>query len=174
MRQGKVLLPMKKIATLDSLYSIPENQSFFVITTFYDGPKQSNVSGTEYENPKFSYKTLKMRNFSDMKDPYNFQAACLLYKLFENKFEIMHKLYGFNPIKCNSASILSGSTERDLSKVIIALPTNTGGIQVLEKIIAGGLSFVNTRSGFDTEILLPNHCSIKSFTNFNPIYTRSV
>ena len=33
----------------------------------------------------------------------------------------MHDRYSFNPRKCNSASSLSGSIERDLSKIIIAL-----------------------------------------------------
>ena len=35
----------------------------------------------------------------------------------------MHDRYGFNPRKCDSASSLCGSIERNLPKVIIALPT---------------------------------------------------
>ena len=50
-----------------------------------------------------------------MNDLYNTQDVILLCG--------MHDRYGFNLRECNSASSLSGSIERDLSKVIIALPT---------------------------------------------------
>ena len=46
--------------------------------------------------------------------------------------------------------------KRDLSKVIIALPTTTEHAEVLERFLIGGYSCVNTRLGFDTEMVLPN------------------
>ena len=46
--------------------------------------------------------------------------------------------------------------QRDLSKVIIALPTKTEHAEVFEISLIGGYSCVNTRLGFDTEVLLPN------------------
>ena len=68
----------------------------------------------------------------------------------------MHDRYGFNPRKCNSASSLGGSLERDLSKVIIALPTTNEIVDIFEQTLTGRFSCVNTRLAFDTEILLPN------------------
>ena len=68
----------------------------------------------------------------------------------------MHDKYGFNPRKCNSASSLRGSIERDFSKVIISLPTSNETIDIFEQTLAGGFSYVNTRLAFDTEMLLPN------------------
>ena len=68
----------------------------------------------------------------------------------------MDDRYGFNPRKCDSASSLCGSIERDLSKVIIALPTTNEIVDVLQQILTGGFSCVNTRLAFDTEILLSN------------------
>ena len=68
----------------------------------------------------------------------------------------MYSPYGFNPRKCNSASCLSECIERNLSKVITALPTNKTIIEIFEKTITGDFSCVNTRLGFDTEILMPN------------------
>ena len=68
----------------------------------------------------------------------------------------MHDKYSFNPRKCNSASSLSGSIERDLSKVIIALPTTNEIFDVFEQTLTSGISCINTRLAFDTEILLPN------------------
>ena len=68
----------------------------------------------------------------------------------------MQDKYGFNPRKFNSASTLSGSIEIDLSKIIISLPTSKEHVELFEKTLIGGFSFVNTRLSFDTEILLPN------------------
>ena len=68
----------------------------------------------------------------------------------------MHDQYGFNPRKCNLASTLSSCIEREMSRVIIALPTSNGAINIFEEIITGSFRSVNTRLAFDTEILLPN------------------
>ena len=67
----------------------------------------------------------------------------------------MQEKFGFNPRKINSASILSGCVQRDVSKVIITLPTNYEHAEVFEKSLIGGFSCVNTRIGFDSEVLLP-------------------
>ena len=57
----------------------------------------------------------------------------------------MHDQYGFNPRKCNSASTLSGCIEREMSHVIIALPTSNEIVDIFEQTITGGFSLVNTR-----------------------------
>ena len=49
----------------------------------------------------------------------------------------MHDRYSFNPRKCNSASSLSGSRERVLSRVIIALPTTNKIVDVFEQTLTG-------------------------------------
>ena len=74
----------------------------------------------------------------------------------------MQDKYGFNPRKFNSASTLSGSIEIDLCKIIISLPTNNEHVELFEKTLIGGFSFVNIRLSFDTEILLPNDKKLKS------------
>ena len=96
-----------------------------------------------------------MRNLNDMND-LNMQDVILLTEIIENRFEEMYKKYQYNPRKCNSASTLSGCIQRDLSKVIIALPTCNDHVEVFEKTLTGGFSSVNTRMAFDTEILLPS------------------
>ena len=68
----------------------------------------------------------------------------------------MHDQYSFNPRKCNSASTLSSCIEREISRVIIALPTSNEAVDIFEQTITGSFSSVNTRLAFDTEILLPN------------------
>ena len=97
-----------------------------------------------------------MRNLGDMNDLYNMQDVFLLCEIIENRFEKMHKKFGFNLRKCNSASTLSGCVQRNQSKVIIALPTNYEHAEIFGKTLIGGYTCVNNRIGFDTEILLPN------------------
>ena len=97
-----------------------------------------------------------MRNLGDMNDLYNVQDIILSCEVGENRFQFMHDWYGFNPRECNPASTLSGCIEREISHVIIALPTSNEVIDIFEQTIIGGFSSVNTRLAFDTEILLPN------------------
>ena len=80
---GKGVIPYEKNITLNSLDSVPENNFFFEISEFYRELKQSHVSEIEYENSKFSYQTLKMRNFSDMNDLNNFENTCFFAKLLK-------------------------------------------------------------------------------------------
>ena len=42
----------------------------------------------------------------------------------------MHDTYGFNPRKCNSASSMSGYIEREMSRIIIALPTKLDHVEI--------------------------------------------
>ena len=134
----------------------PENGIFFEKSKFYSDLKQKSVSDEDYDSSLHLYKALKMRNLGDMNDLYNAQDVILLCEIIENRFQLMHDRYSFNPRKCNSASSLSGSIERDLSKVIIALPTTDEIVDVFEQTLTGGFSCVNTSLAFDTEILLPN------------------
>ena len=140
-----------------SLYLSPENSIFFEKNEFYSELKNKFVSDEEYENSFYLYKALKMRNLSDMYDLYNAQDNILLCEIIEHRFQLIRdSRTGFNPRKCNSASTLSGCIERDLSKVIITLPTSNKVVEVFEKLLTGGFSCVNVRLSFDTELLLPN------------------
>ena len=58
-----------------------------------------------------------------MNDLYNSQDVILLCEITENRFQVMNDTYGFNPRKCNSASSMSGCIEREMSRIILALPT---------------------------------------------------
>ena len=153
--EGKGALPYEKIVNIDSLQITPE-ESFFKHTEFFSSLNQSNISFEIYENMKYLYETLKMRNLGDMNDLYNMQDVILLCEIIENRFQQMYERYGFNPRKCYSASTLSGCVQRDFSKVIITLPTNYEHAEIFEKTLTGGYSCVNNRIGFDTEVLLPN------------------
>ena len=91
-----------------------------------------------------------------MNDLYNIQDIIFLCEICENRFQFMNNRYGFNPRKRNSASTLSGCIEREMSRVIIALPTSNEIVYIFEQSITVGFSCVNNRLAFDTETFLPN------------------
>ena len=92
-----------------------------------------------------------MRHLSDLNDLYNTQDV-----IIESRLQAMQNAYGFNPRKSNSARTMSGCIEREMSKVIIALPTKYEHVEIFEQTVVGGFSCVNSRLAFDTQILLPN------------------
>ena len=87
---------------------------------FFNELKQSAVNDNDYENSKYLYQTLKMRNLGDMNDLYNAQDVILLCEIIENRFQAMNDTYGFNPRKCNSANSMSACIEREMSRTIFA------------------------------------------------------
>ena len=151
----KGALPYEKIVDINSLEIIPE-KNFFEYTEFFSKLNGHNIPIEIYEDMKYLYTIWKMRNLGDMNDLYNMQDVILLCEIIENRFEKMHKKFGFDPRKCTSASTLSGCVQRNQSKVTISLPTNYEHAEIFEKTLIGGYTCVNNRIGFDTEILLPN------------------
>ena len=105
--EGKGIMLYEKVIDINSLSKSPD-QKFFTHTEFYRSLKQSNLSLVEYENAKYLYEILNMRNLGDMNDLYNAQDVILLCEIIENRFQQMYEKYDYNSRKCNSASTLSG------------------------------------------------------------------
>ena len=133
----------------------PEN-GFWEKTEFFSELKQSAVNDEDYENSKYLYQTLKMRDLGDLNDLYNTQDVILIREIIENRFQAMQDTYVFSPTRCNSASSMSGCIEREMSKITLALPTIYDHVEILEQMVTSGFSSVNTRLAFDSQILLPN------------------
>ena len=146
------------IINVESLSIKPESE-FYHESEFFSKLKNKAVTADEYQNSKELLQTLKMRDLNDMNDLYNFQDVALLCEIVENRFQLMENQYGFNPRKCNSSATFSGCVEREMSKVIIALPTSNEHLNIFETTLTGGFSSVNNRLAFDTELLLPNDTS---------------
>ena len=153
--EGKGVIPYELIKGMESFFLTPENE-FWEKTEFFSELKQRAVNDNDYENSKYSYQVLKMRNLGDMNDLYNAQDVILLCEIIENRFQIMNDTYGFNPSKCDSASSMSGYIEREMSRIILALPTKLEHVEIFEQTVTGCFSSANTRLAFDTQILLPN------------------
>ena len=61
-------------------------------TEFFSEFKQSAVNNEDYENSKYLYQTLKMRNLGDWNDLCNTQDTILLTEIIENRFQAMQNM----------------------------------------------------------------------------------
>ena len=116
---------------MESLFLTPDKE-FWEKTEFFSELKLQAVDNESYKNSKYLYLNLKMRNLGDLNDLYNTQDVILLCEIIESRFQTMQNTYGFNPRKCNSASTMSGCIEREMSKVIITLPTKIENVEIFE------------------------------------------
>ena len=153
--QWNGVIPYETIVDMESFFIKPD-KDFWEKSEFFSELKLSTVNNEDYENSKYLYETLKMRNLCDLNDLYNTEDVILLTEIIESRFQAMHDAYGFNPRKCNSASSMSGCIEREMSKIILALLTKYEHVEIFEETVIGGYSCVNTRLAFDSQILLPN------------------
>ena len=153
--EGKGVIPYEIIVDMESFLIKPECE-FWEKSKFFSETKQKAVDDESYENSKYLYQTLKMRNLGDLNDLYNAQDIILLTKIIESRFQAMQNAYDFNPRKCNLASSMCGCIEREMSKVILTFPTKYEHYEIFEQTVIGGFSNVNARLAFDSEILLPS------------------
>ena len=152
---------------MKSFFIMPD-QDFWKKTEFLSELKQNAVNDKDYEHSKYLYQTLKMRNWGDLNDLYNAQDVILLTEIIKYHFQVMQDTCGFNPRKRNAASSMSGCIEREMSKIILALPTKVVHAEIFEQNVIGGFSSVNTRLAFDSQILLPN-LDFKDESKSNPM-----
>ena len=153
--EGIGIVTYELIIGMESFFLTPE-KDFWEKTELFSELKQSTVNDNDYENSKYLYHTLKMRNLGDLNDLYNAQDVILLCTIIESRFQMMNNKYGFNPRKCNSASSMSGCIEREMSRIMLALPTKLEHVETFEQTVTGSFSSLYTRLAFDTQILLPN------------------
>ena len=153
---GKGIIPYELIVDMQSSLLTPDDEQFWNKTGFLSELKLQAVDDESYENSKFLFKTLKMRNLVDLNDLCNTQDVILLCEILESRFQAMQNTYGFNPRKCKSGSTMSSCNEREMLNVIITLPTKIKHVEMFEQTVIGGFSCVNNRLAFDTQLLLPN------------------
>ena len=150
---GKGMIPYQMITDFHSLNLRPDGD-FFKGESFYSTLKEKNISEEEYEKVKNFFTILRLKTLGDLNKIYNFQDTTILCEIFEQRANLLQKLFKYNPRKCNSASGFSGCVQRLKSKCCIALPVDAEIIRVFEQTLIGGYSCVNTRMAFDTEIFL--------------------
>ena len=159
---GKGSIPYELITDFDSL-NISPNKDFFKLHQFYSNIKDSVLSKEEYDNVKKFYNLMKLSNFGELNQIYNFQDTIILCEIFEQRADLFKEKFKFNPQKCNSDSSFSGCVHRNKSKCCIVLPTDAKYVRAFEKTLIGGFSCVNTRLAFDANVLLNNTERRESF-----------
>ena len=145
--------PYEMISDFDFL-NISPDKDFFEFHQFYSNMKDTVISEEEYENVKKLYKLMKMSNLGELSKIYNFQEIIILCELFEQRSDLLKKMFKFNQRRCSSASSFSGCVHCNKSKCCIALPTDADFVRLFEKTLIGGFSCVKTRLAYDTNILL--------------------
>ena len=71
---------------MESFFIKPDNE-FWEKREFFSEIKLSAVDDESYENSKYLYQLLKMRNLSDLNDLYNIQDVILLTEIIESQFK---------------------------------------------------------------------------------------
>ena len=84
--------------------------------------KDCVLSADEYENVKKFYKLMNISNLRELNQMYNFQDTIILCEMFEQRSDMLQKIFKYNRRKCNSAGSFSGCVHRNKSKCCIALP----------------------------------------------------
>ena len=93
-----------------------------------------------------------MKNLSDFNDIYNIQDVSILSFILENRWQKVKDETRFDPKCFTSVSNLSGIIERIKSKVILTFPKDVETVDLMERLLSGGYSFIYTRLGFNTEM----------------------
>ena len=86
--EGKGIIPYEIIVDLESFFIKPETE-FWEKSEFFSELKLSAVNDKDYENYKYLYPTLKMRNVVDLNDLYNTQDVILSSGIIESQFQAM-------------------------------------------------------------------------------------
>ena len=86
---GKGIILYEMIVDMDSLDIKPVGE-FYDKAQFFSELKMKRIDDEDYAHSQYLFKTLKMRNLSDINDNlYNFQDVALLCELVENRFQAM-------------------------------------------------------------------------------------
>ena len=150
---GKGMIPYQMITDFESLNISPEKE-FSSHQDFYSCLKDKNISEEDYENVKKFFMILRLKTLGDLNWIHNFQDTAILCEIFEQRSSLFQKLFKYNAKKCSSASSFSGCVQRLKSKCCIALPTDAEIVRTFEKAVMRGYGCVNTRMGFDADLLL--------------------
>ena len=135
---GEGVIPYEMIKQLEDFNIVPTtNKKFLAKTAFFSSLKSSTITDREYKDVQKLFSLMIMSNFSDLNALYNFQDTIILAEIFENRANITHQKFGYNPLKCSSASTLNGTIQRHMSKVIISFPSNADIVELMEKTLIG-------------------------------------
>ena len=92
------------ITNFDSLSIAPKEGEFFEKGLFYSSLNDSEISTKDYENIKRFYSFLNLKNFEELNRIYHFHDTISLCEIFEQRSELLQKLFKYNPKRCKAVS----------------------------------------------------------------------
>ena len=139
MAKGKGTIPYQKFTQFESLLLRPlSGQDFFSKDNFYSTLREKGIEDQDYEEVKKLFKLLNLQTLGELNKYYNIQDTLILCEIFEQRFDLLQRLFKFNLRKCNSASAFSGYVHRNKSKCNIVFPLDAEIVRVFEKTLIGG------------------------------------
>ena len=79
-------------------------ENFFEKGLFYSSLNDSEISTEDYENVKKFCSFSKLKNFVELDRIYDFQDTIILCEIFEQRSELLQKLFKYNLKKCKAVS----------------------------------------------------------------------
>lgn len=147
----KGMIPYQKITDFESLkMHVPRREEFFNKGNFYSTLRECSISDEDYGAVQKFFTLLDLKTLGHLNHYYNIQDTLILCAIFEQREDMLQRLFKFNPRKCDSASAFSDYVHRDKNKCNIVQPRNAETVRLFEKTLIRGYSGINTRLAFDT------------------------
>ena len=112
---------------------------------FYSSVKNSDISEDDYNHALKVFKTLKLCSLGEYSDIYLKTDVLLLCDIFENFRKVSHDNFRLDPAHFYSSPGLSFSAMLKMTKVELELLTNVEDLQLWERGIRGGISYIGDR-----------------------------
>ena len=112
---------------------------------FYSSVRGSNVSDEDYSHACNVFNSLNVRNLGEYSDIYLRRDVLLLADIFENFRKVAHSNFKLDPKHFYSSPGLSFSAMLKMTKVELELLTDVEQLQLWERGMRGGVSFIGDR-----------------------------
>ena len=112
---------------------------------FYSSVRGSNVSDEDYSHACNVFNSLNVRNLGEYSDIYLRTDVLLLADIFENFRKVAHSNFKLDPAHFYSSPGLSFSAMLKMTKVELELLTDVEHLQLWERGMRGGVSFIGDR-----------------------------
>ena len=112
---------------------------------FYSSVKGSNVSDEDYSHACNVFISLNVKNLGEYSDIYLKTDVLLLADIFENFRKVAHSNFKLDPAQFYSSPGLSFSAMLKMTKVELELLTDVEDLQLWERGMRGGTSYVGDR-----------------------------
>ena len=119
---------------------------------FYSSLSEEKISKADHEFAKSVWKEFKCKNLLDYAEIYCKIDTILLAEIFQSFRKKMHAFSGIDPAYYISLPAYGYDSMLKITGAEIELPTDIDMVHFLERCKRGGVSFINTRYLFSTNV----------------------